>query len=178
MKKQFGFTLINLAVTLAVGGVALGVGVPAFMEMVSVNKMAGFSNDLVGAIRLARSEAVKRTGDATICASNLTQTACSTNNWVNGWIVFTDEDGSETIDTDDEIIKVWQVPETDRDGIGVDLEFEATAPPAIRFSGTGVKADSAAVQFSFKETDCTGNRARQITVSAMGRTTLDNVACF
>ena len=107
MKTQSGFTLIELMVTLAVGIIILAIGVPALVTMVSSNQAAGYANDLVGAIRLARSEAVKRADAVTVCASNSDQTGCSGNAWNNGWIVFSDDDSDSVYDAGETIHRVW-----------------------------------------------------------------------
>lgn len=58
-KLTFGFTLIELLVTLAVVGIALGTSVPSFNAMIARNKMATQANDVLLAINMARSEALK-----------------------------------------------------------------------------------------------------------------------
>jgi len=174
MKTQSGFTLIELMVTLAVGIIILAVGVPAFMNMMSSNQAAGYANDLVGAIRLARSEAVKRAASVTICASNADQTGCSGNDWNNGWIVFSDDNGDGAYDAGEEIFRVWSIPTNER----AKLEFEGGSPNTIRFVSSGANSLDAQIQFAFKKSDCNANQARQITITRMGRATLDHVACF
>jgi type IV fimbrial biogenesis protein FimT len=174
MKTLSGFTLIEMMVTLAVGIVILAIGVPAFMNMMSSNQAAGYANDLVGAIRLARSEAVKRADSVAICASNGAQTACSGKNWNNGWIVFSDDNDDSTIDVGETIHRVWSIPTDERSN----LVFQGTSPNAIRFNASGATAAGAQIQFAFKKSDCHGNQARQITVSIMGRPTVDHVPCF
>ncbi|MEJ2694479.1 MAG: GspH/FimT family pseudopilin, partial [Candidatus Thiodiazotropha sp.] len=93
MKNHSGFTLIEMMVTLAVGIILLAIGVPSFINMVSSNQAASYSNDVVGALRLARSEAVKRSSTVTICAGNNDLSGCSAGTWNNGWVVFDDANG-------------------------------------------------------------------------------------
>ncbi len=174
MKKSSGFTLVELMVTLAVGIIILAIGVPSFMSMMSTNQAAGYANDLVGAIRLARSEAVKRGSDVAICASNADQTACSGTDWNNGWIVFADDDSGDDLDAGEDIIRVWSIQSKERSY----LAFGTTAPAVIRFVPSGANAQDAQIQFAFKKTDCHASQARQITISRMGRASLDHVACF
>lgn len=88
MKKQSGFTLIELLVTIAILAILLGIGVPSFRSMVESNRIRTVSNDLVSALQLARSEAVKRGVPITLCSSN-DQASCS-GAWANGWVVRND----------------------------------------------------------------------------------------
>jgi type IV fimbrial biogenesis protein FimT len=174
MKTQSGFTLIELMVALGVGIIILAIGVPAFMNMHSSNLAAGYANDLVGAIRLARSEAIKRGSSVTVCSSNGTQSACSGNVWNNGWIVFSDDNADGAYDAGEEIHRVWSIPTGERG----DLAFEGTSPTSIRFDASGGNASGVQIQFAFKRSDCEVNQARQITISIIGRPSLDHVACF
>lgn len=54
-----GFTLIELLVTIAIVGIALGAAVPSFNTMIARNKLATQANDVLGAINMARSEAMR-----------------------------------------------------------------------------------------------------------------------
>ena len=174
MKAHSGFTLVELMITLAVGIIVMSIGVPAFLNMVSTNQAAGYANDLVGAMRLARSEAIKRGGTATVCASNADQSACSSNDWNNGWIVFSDDNGDGSIDAGEQVHRVWSIPAGER----ADLIFQGASPNSVRFDPSGGNAANIQTQVVFRKNDCLGNEARQITISITGRPVLDHVACF
>jgi type IV fimbrial biogenesis protein FimT len=66
--QQQGFSLLELMVTLLVVGIVLGFGVPNFMEFQRNAAVTAAANDLVSAIYLARTEAVKRQVPVTLCA--------------------------------------------------------------------------------------------------------------
>lgn len=59
MKMQRGFTLIELMITLVIGVILLAVGIPSFKSITDNTRMAASANNLVMAMLLARSEAVK-----------------------------------------------------------------------------------------------------------------------
>lgn len=80
-----GFTLIELMVTLAVLAILLTVALPNFQIFVMNGRMASQTNDLITALNLARSEAVKRAANVTVCASS--DGASCTGSWAAGWIV-------------------------------------------------------------------------------------------
>ena len=63
MKQQHGFTLIELMVTLAVLTIVLTVGVPNFQNFMLKHRISTAANTLIGALNLARSEAIKRGSD-------------------------------------------------------------------------------------------------------------------
>ena len=93
-RKNAGFTLIELMMTLLVAGVVLGFGIPAFTEFIANNRMAASVNDFTSAIHMARTEAVKRRANVTLCPSadwNTDNPSCANaGSFADGWIVFID----------------------------------------------------------------------------------------
>lgn len=84
-KSKRGFTLIELMVTLAVLAILVTIAIPNFQMFVMNSRMATQTNDVITALSLARSEAVKRAANVTVCASS-NGTSC-TGGWAQGWIV-------------------------------------------------------------------------------------------
>ena len=64
-RRGLGFTLLELMVTIAVLGILLGLTVPTFREFSRNNSVTTAQNDLVTALNVARSEALRPhlTGD-------------------------------------------------------------------------------------------------------------------
>lgn len=88
MSPSRGFTLIELLVTLAVVAILVTVAVPNFQIFLINSRMASQANDLITSFGLARSEAVKRGANVTICASNDGSTCVNSgNDWAPGWVV-------------------------------------------------------------------------------------------
>lgn len=87
---QAGFTLIELMVGVAIMAVLLMVGVPSFQSAVASSRLTTSTNDVVSALALARTEAIRRGTRVTVCKS-ANATACTTaGNWAQGWIIFID----------------------------------------------------------------------------------------
>ena len=55
-----GFTLIELMVTLTVMAILLSIAAPSFTSLMAANRMSTQTNEFIGALNLARSEAVRR----------------------------------------------------------------------------------------------------------------------
>lgn len=86
-----GFTIVELMITVAVASILLAIAVPSFNQMVVSGRLTAQSNDMIAAVSLARSEAIKRNASITLCRVNLeTDTTCagSAGVWRN-WIVRT-----------------------------------------------------------------------------------------
>ncbi len=83
--SKHGFTLIELMVTIAVLAILVTIAIPNFQTFLMNSRMASQANDLITALSLARSEAVKRAANVTVCASS--DGASCTGGWTQGWIV-------------------------------------------------------------------------------------------
>lgn len=95
MKKHCGFTLVELMITLTIAGILLTVGVPSFQSMIRNNRTATNANNLVTALNLARSEAIKRGVQVVV-----QRKGAISRNWDSGWEVFTDIDADGVLDDD------------------------------------------------------------------------------
>jgi type IV fimbrial biogenesis protein FimT len=91
---QKGFNIMELMVTLAVGSILLSIGVPAFKDFMDNNRMAAAANELNISLHMARTEAVKRRANVSICPSsnwNSPTAACNVGGDLDdGWLVFVD----------------------------------------------------------------------------------------
>lgn len=89
-KKSAGFTLIELIVTISVAAILMSIAVPSFTNMIDSNRLSTGTNELVSALILARSEALKRSQNVSVCASSDETTCSGSNDFGDGWIVFMD----------------------------------------------------------------------------------------
>ncbi len=104
-----GFTLVELLVVLAVGAILLAIAFPGYAFLVNTSRLAAVTNDLVSAIQLARSEAVKRGTRVTVCKTDDAMAAmpvCNTAaSWQQGWLVFVDGGVRGVVDADDIVLR-------------------------------------------------------------------------
>ncbi len=105
-----GFTLVELLVTLAIGAILLAIAIPGYAFLINASRLTAVTNDLVSALHLARSEAIKRGMRVTVCkTSNATAAtpACDTTaSWQQGWLVFADGGTRGVIDSGDTLLWV------------------------------------------------------------------------
>ena len=97
-RKQLGFTLIELLITIIIAGVLLTIAVPSYQSFVQKNHTITNANNLVTALNLARSEAIKRGMQVT-----LRRKGSSTKTWEDGWNVFTDINANGSFDDDADV---------------------------------------------------------------------------
>lgn len=103
MKKQTGFTLIELIIAVVIFGIMAAIAAPNYSSFIRSNRQSSAYNNLVGTISLARLEAVKSSRVVTMCISS-NQSSCDASpekEWNKGWIVFSDFDGDGVVDTAD-----------------------------------------------------------------------------
>jgi type IV fimbrial biogenesis protein FimT len=110
LRPQPGFTLIELMVTLVVAVILATIAAPSFQNIIRNNRMATEANNLITALNLARSEAVKRGFTISLCKSS-TSTSCGGTgvDWEDGWIVFVnnDNDSPAAVDAGETILRVY-----------------------------------------------------------------------
>lgn len=82
LKVYQGVTLPELVITIAIAAILFAVAIPSFMTSVRSHRLTTVTNELVSALTLARSEAIKR-GQYVVIRKAGT-------NWENGWRVFVD----------------------------------------------------------------------------------------
>lgn len=164
MKIQRGFTVIELMTTVALLAVMVVLGVPAFTSSIDRNETAANSNALLSALKVARSEATKRSQRVIVCASN-NQADCTSNDWSDGWLVFEDSlpvltNGNGLFDVGETIITTYELPN------GFSVARASGGADQIAFAATGLSNSSFAQNFTI----CKANTSngRRLTVERSG----------
>ena len=108
VKRSRGLTLVELMVTLAIAAILAAVALPSFQDIIRSNRLATQANEFVGAVALARSEAVRQNRAVQFCrADGLASCTAGGGTW-RGWIVWSDLNGNNATNAD-EIIKSGQL---------------------------------------------------------------------
>lgn len=166
-------TAIELLTALSIVGILTAMAVPAFRDFLQNNRAAEQSNALVGALALARNEAVTRGVPVSVCVSTDGTTCDAVGGlftfWTPGWIVFTDAAGTlGTVDATDTVLRV--LPALSGEAV------LASNTNAVSYTPSGFLS-GAQVSFLLSVPDCTGDQNRQIVINPQGRATLNHMAC-
>ncbi len=155
--KNYGFTLIELMVVIAVLSIFLTVGIPSFTQAIKNNRLSAASNDLVSLLQFARSESVRRGENIVVTANNGT----GANEWGGGAVVANDE-GDE--------LRIMNNVDTDitLDGQNGDV--------TITFSRTGFTDLTATETIEICD-DRSGEQGWQISVLVSGIIDIRRMAC-
>jgi type IV fimbrial biogenesis protein FimT len=103
MRRQDGFTLIELMIAVGLTGLLLSMAVPALDIFVSNARQTGAINDFVSSMHIARSTAITTNTRVTLCPSS-NGNNCEVVDWNRGWIVFADLDSDQNVDGDETIV--------------------------------------------------------------------------
>lgn len=129
-KNTNGFTLIELVVTISILAILITVAVPSFISSIESNRISSYLQEVSGAVRYTRSEAIKSNRTATICASS-NQTSCA-GSWNQGWIIFDDLNGDGSRAGSEPLLRVKDAFEP-----GYAITWSGTNSGFVRFDGRG-----------------------------------------
>jgi len=181
MKRENGFTLVELLITIVVVSILLATGVPSFMQMIKNNRLTAQTNSLVAAIQVTRNEAVKRGTSMVICAKKSDAVACSDDkNWANGWIIFSDLDQGADLDgdgicttTDDHHDKECVLRTTN----SLQRNTLTGNNGKIQFNPDGTAVDVDVNPIRLTADDCKQQQVREITITMQGHAIVAKQDC-
>ena len=148
MKRQGGFTVVELMITLSIVGILVAAAAPGYQDWVATTRLNSHTTEFVTALHFARSEAVKRNVAVSVCKST-TGTGCvTTNTWAQGWIVFVDVDASGTLDSADTVLRVHEKLTG-----GTTLVGQTAVASVITFRSNGTAAQGGVIDMcSYRQT--------------------------
>lgn len=120
MKRERGFTLAELMVTLTIMGILFAIGVPSYRNVTKSNRLSAEINGLLGDLQFARSEAIRDGQQVSVCVPTKSPPATGTCSaagtaWTGGWVVWVDWNADGIMDAN-EILRV-QAPITSGDTV-------------------------------------------------------------
>ena len=183
ISNNLGFTLVELIITLVIAGVLLGIGVPNFRTFIQNSRITTQSNELVGELATARSEALKRNLAVVVCRSADPTAGTPTctvggGTWETGWLVFADANANNSFSAadGDTLLRVHEV-------IAGNITLRGNSAALgdfLTFNRSGTTTLAVAAQpHHFKLCDSRGpSSARAIVLEPTGRARIDRLSTF
>ncbi|OYY73477.1 MAG: hypothetical protein B7Y40_09175 [Gammaproteobacteria bacterium 28-57-27] len=106
-----GFTLIETMVTVAVAGILLAIGIPSFQSAMNSSRLTSTTNELIGGLNQARSDAVRLNSRVSLCASADGASCTANGDWA-GWIVFTNPNDNAAVDAGEVVLRASTIRPT------------------------------------------------------------------
>jgi len=152
IRARFERARVDAQVSTAVLGILMAIAAPSMYQMLQNNRLSTRANDVVTALALARTEAIKRGEQINVAATG--------GSWANGITV------EETTGTDIRVFPAFTG--------GLTLT-EAGGITTLGYTDTG--RATTAVTFSICDSSRTGETGRQVSVSLTGRTSTTTLVC-
>jgi type IV fimbrial biogenesis protein FimT len=161
-----GFSLIELMVVLAVISILMSIGVPSFRTLMADNQITNSSNELLYALQIARTEAVKRNSMVSLCPSSDQSTCTGNGSWHVGWIIFIDTNNNGARENAEEIIRVQNA---------LDTTVTLAGPNAIQYATGGYLSPAAMTTIQASATGSTNNK--WVCLTAIGKAKVQSTSC-
>lgn len=160
MKKQRikGFTLIEAMITVAVLAIISAIAAPSLTPIIDSNRASSAATSIQGAILFARSEAIKRNEEVSVCPSTNQSTCSDSTDWQTGWIVYTEINGSHTIL---------------RSSAAYSSALTLSGPEEISFASGGYLTPLGSASIS----STSGNASRNICLTPIGNSEIKKTSC-
>ena len=179
-KAQSGFKLLELSVTLTIMAVLASVGMSNWTGLTEKEAVKGQVNALIGAMRFARSEAIKKNARVVICPRDLSAAPingtypCNTVSgagWENGWIIFVDYDADSRYDATDTLLK----EQGTLSGSGGIIMDNGSNSDRIVFRNSGILYFGAS-NITFLPSSRDTSRGAMVCISMQGRARVTSIA--
>ena len=172
MERVKGFTLIELMVTIVIAGILLSIAIPSFQNFIIDSRLNSTATEFADAIRLARSEALKRNRPIILCRVDPGDPGkcVSGGNW-GGWAMH-----DEAMPNGETVLQLGQL-----NSFGNTLRVNSDlGNQTATFASDGLVRDGGALVNEKNITICStsgsGEKTRQVKFGAAGRVSIENVA--
>jgi len=168
IKRQVGFTIIELMVALAIASTMMFFALPAFNDFTTQRRMTSNVNALISAVSLARSEATRRGGDVTL---QRTDTSDSDNEWGGGFCITVGDPNNCNAP-----IRVFDLEGTPTFNAKNDEDLQDEE--GLTFNSRGLLQGGVSGAIDLCGADADDDPGRRVQINAIGRASVDTFICF
>lgn len=162
---EAGFTLVELMVALAIAAILISIAAPSFREAVDNNRVTSSANEFTASLALAKTEAVKRNGNAQVVPT------AGGSDWGSGYKVGIDLNGdNDFVDTVDG--KAETLLKTVDDPSGVTVSSTMTK---IEYNSMGGVTNAGTIEF---DADYACMRTITLIISGVNTVSKEDQPCY
>lgn len=161
MRRNRGFTLIELMISVSVVGILAGVAAPSFRDLIEHTRTSAAISSLTTHMALARTAAISRNRRAVLCPSADGNQCRADTDWSGGWMLFMDDDGNRKPDANEDVLRVDLAPTSQHLRV-----VSTTGRQQLRYLPDG---RSAGTNLTISICNQTGNLLGSVIVNNMGR---------
>ncbi len=162
-RASFGFTLVELIVTLVIASVLISLAAPNLSGFVKNNRLTGQANDFMADLAFARSEAVKRGANITVCRSANGTNCLNGTDWHQGWIV---------VDGAGQVLRVHEKLSGNNT-----MNASGAVADSIVYNGSGLMTPTPAAVETFSICDSPKGRLIEIAITGRPKISKNPPAC-
>jgi type IV fimbrial biogenesis protein FimT len=161
---------VELLITIAVLAILTAIAFPSFKNTMQSNRVATTTNEVLASLSYARSEAIRSSRFASVCASK-TGTACDGNSMSDGWLVWADTNGDGTLGGSETVLRFSKGNPR--------MQASLSGGTTVTFDARGRRRSTSNQAFVLRPTDCETGQAlqRQVTVGATGQAKVAKESC-
>lgn len=162
--KATGFTVIELLVSLAIAGVLIGIGLPAFNGFIVQQRLTSDANSFAGAIAYARSESTRRGDTVSLQAIG----SDGANEWGEGFCVVVGNPGDCNAP-----LRIYDPANLST----INGQGALDGITSLSFNGRGLFTLGASGQLDLCSNDTLEDPGRQLDISVIGRLNISELDC-
>ncbi len=159
-----GITLVELLISLTIIGILFSIAIPGFANLIDSQRTVSVTNMLVAQFARARSEAITKHQQVTLCSSADGNTCLTDSNWSNGMLMFFDSNRNEKREAGEQAITVMD--KTDLQNMTI---LTNQFRPAMAYRPDGITAGT---NMTMRICSADGILQRQIIINMGGRARL------
>jgi type IV fimbrial biogenesis protein FimT len=171
MKRQTGFSIMELMIVVAIIAILFAIGIPSFRYVTNANRASAEVNGLLGDLMYARAEAIRQGTAVVVCTSADSQSCANVTTWEGGWITCV-ANGAGICDNTTAVLRV-QKAFTSTDTLRPDGASNAALVTFGRMGfASGVNA--AGATFTLRTTPANSTWSRCLSVTVIGMLSVTN----